>query len=96
MEIIYLPSTIQDIEWMTHYYETVFPEGRVNMRSHFYATEAILRENSYLGHPIDDIPNTRELRITKTPFSLIYRVTATHIEVLRIWDSRRDRAVLRS
>ncbi len=96
MEVIYLPGTVPDIIWLTHYYDESFPAGRANMRAQIYATELLLEHNPYLGRICEDVEGAREMRITKTPFSLIYRVTKTHVEIIRVWDQRRDRADLQA
>ncbi|MEE9446857.1 MAG: hypothetical protein V3V09_02795 [Arenicellales bacterium] len=90
MHIVYLDSTAGDFAWMRYYYETVFPQGRANAQKQFHGMEALLQQNPYIGH-LTDIHDIREFSIPKTPFSYIYRVCATQIEVLHIWDERRDR-----
>jgi len=95
MEVIYLPGAVPDIIWLTHYYDENFPAGRVNMRMQLYATELLLEQSPYLGRVCEDVEGTREIQVTKTPFSLIYRVTNTHVEILRVWDQRRDRSNLK-
>ena len=94
MEVIYLSSTIPDINWLTHYYEEVFPAGRLNMRMQLYAAEQLLEINPHIGRLYEHVDGVRELQISKTPFSLLYRVTNTHIEIMRVWDQRRDRTAL--
>jgi len=95
MQLVYLDTTVRDIDWISHYYNEVFTEGRLAFRKHFYAMESLLRENPLLGKRVDGIDDVRELRIYKTPFTFIYRIKADRIEVLRIWDQRRDMARLR-
>lgn len=65
------------------------------MRTQIYATEKLLEQNPYLGRICEDVEGAREIQITKTPFSMIYRVTHTHVEILRIWGQRRDRTGLK-
>jgi hypothetical protein len=36
----------------------------------------------------------REFPLPRMPFSMIYRVGETRIEILRVWDQRADRAGL--
>ena len=91
MKIVYLPSTIQDIEWMAYYYQEVFPEGACNLRKHLYALEKTLSANPFIGHTFENT-EVRELHIPKTPFSLIYQISEFRIEILRFWDQRRDEA----
>lgn len=93
MKIFYLESARDDLVWMRHYYEAVLPEGRENAQKQFHAVESTLRANPFIGHTTHR-KNVRELSIAKTPFSFIYRTFPERIEVLRIWDERRDRAKL--
>ena len=88
MKLVFLPSTAQDIAWFRYYYRSVFPAGDRNARQHLKAMQELLAANPYIGHPSPGHDGVRELHVTKTPFSLIYRVTETRIEVLRLWDER--------
>jgi len=95
VEVIYLSGTIPDINWLTYYYGEIFPAGRANMRTQLYATEKLLEENPYIGRVFEEVDGVWEIQISKTPFSLIYRVTGLHVEILRVWDQRRDRSNLK-
>lgn len=88
MQIIFLPSTKSDVKWFYHYYKTVFPEGSTRAKKQFSSLRQALEVNPFLGHQSQDIDDARELHIARTPFTLVYRVTDTHIEVLRLWDTR--------
>lgn len=91
----FLSSALEDLEWAGRYYQRVFPQGRANFRASFRATQKILKENPYLGMRLEDNQDVRQLIIVKTPFSLIYRVTKTHIEVIRVLDNRGDNSKMR-
>ena len=93
MRIVYLVSTRDDLLWMRHYYEAIFPEGQTNAKKQFHAVENALQSNPFIGHETHR-KDVRELSIPKTPFSYIYRAFSDRIEVLRIWDERQDRAKL--
>ena len=56
--------------------------GQIEKRFH------LLEANPFLGQP-GKVEGTRRMSIPKTPFVLLYRVTETQIEVLRLRDSRR-------
>lgn len=93
MQLVYLPSTVEDFEWFKRYYSEVFPQGLASAQKQFFAIETLLKENPNIGRKTD-FKSVRELGITRTPFSIIYRVKTNRIEVLRIWDNRRDRSNL--
>ena len=88
MKIVFLDTAIPDIQWFRFYYRSVFPDGSAKARAQLQAMQALLAANPYAGHPCDTGQPVRELTIPRTPFTLIYRVTATRIEILRLWDSR--------
>ena len=91
MELVYLPSTIADLNWFRAYYTQVFPDGLRRAQQQFFTMEHLLRDNPHLGHKTE-FANVRELQIARTPFCVIYRLTPRRIEVLRIWDNRADPA----
>lgn len=88
MKIVFLASTVQDFQWFRFYFKSVFSEGSDKARSQLLAMLALLAANPFAGHPSDTGAPVRELSIPRTPFVLIYRVTETQIEILRLWDSR--------
>ncbi len=90
MEIIFLSQSRDDIRWFSSYYLTVFPEGASNGYEQMDAALQMLKGNPYVGKPTDEI-DVREVQVTRTPFSLIYRVTKLNIEIIRVWDNRGDR-----
>ena len=93
MRLVYLPSATRDLLWLRQYYERVFPEGAARARERIHAVEELLLDNPHLGRPTHR-PDVRRLRITRTPFSFVYRPTAARIEVLRVIDGRAFDALL--
>ncbi len=93
MRILYLASARDDLAWLRHYYREVFPDDAARALRHLMAAEGLLRTNPLVGRRTG-IGDSRELHIARTPFSLIYRVREDRIEILRVWDGRRDRANL--
>lgn len=88
MKIVFLEDAARDIQWFRFYYRSVFPEGSSKARANLKAIQITLAANPYAGHPSDIRDDVRELSIPRTPFSLIYRVMPTQIEILRLWDTR--------
>jgi plasmid stabilization system protein ParE len=89
MKVVYLQSALPDIAWMRHYYRTVFPQGQSAALTQLASVERLIMDNPAVGKMLGE---AREFPISRTPFSLIYREKSGRIEVLRIWDHRRDRA----
>lgn len=88
MKAVYLASTAQDIMWFRTYYRPVFPAGKNKARDNLKSIQALLVANPYIGHVSEVHKGVLEFNVKHTPFSLIYRVTETQIEVLRLWDER--------
>ena len=88
MKIVYLASAVRDIAWFRYYYQAVFPDGAKAARQRIHTIEQLLLTNPYLGQISPLHGEVRELHISRTPFSLIYRVNNTQVEILRLWDER--------
>ena len=88
MKLVYLPSAESDLVWFYEYYTGVFPEGAGKALEKFDAIAQLLLVNPYMGKRVEN--GTREMVISKTPFSYIYRIADNRIEVLRVWDNRQD------
>ena len=88
MKIVFLESAAQDVQWFRYYYQSIFPEGSAKARDRLKAIQTTLAANPYIGQRSDTVKTVRAFSIPRTPFTLIYRVTASQIEVLRLWDTR--------
>ncbi|KIC39813.1 hypothetical protein RA27_17325 [Ruegeria sp. ANG-R] len=88
MKIVFLEDATRDIQWFRYYYTSVFPEGSERARAQLKAIQLTLAANPYAGHPSDTRQDVREISVPRTPFTLIYRVMPTQIEILRLWDTR--------
>jgi plasmid stabilization system protein ParE len=87
MRFAYLESAKRDLVWFRKYYSSVFPEGRGNARRQYRLMKLVLTENPRAGHPVGE-RDSRLYVITRTPFSVIYRLRPGRIEVLAIHDGR--------
>ena len=87
MKVIFLPSAANDLLWFRSYYTTVFPEGERKAMRQVEKLFQLLEANPYMGQP-GKVEGTRRKPVPRTPFVLLYRVTDTQIEVLRLRDSR--------
>lgn len=90
MRVVFLSSTAEDLLWFRNYYTTVFPQGDSRAQGQIRNICQLLASNPHMGQ-LGEVSGTREMHIPKTPFTLIYRVTAQHIEVLRLWDQRQGK-----
>jgi toxin ParE1/3/4 len=91
MKVIFQRSAAADVRWYSGYYRRVFPEGMRKGRLQLDKALRALADNPRIGHPIEGTAE-REFSVARTPFCLIYRVSASRIEILRLWDQRREEA----
>ncbi len=89
MKLIYLESALEDLSWFVTYYEKIFPQRKERARRQLYSIESLLEKNPYIGHPAE-IEGLRELSIPKIPFSLLYRIKNNNIEIINVWDERKN------
>ena len=87
MKLVYLPTAFPDIVWMRRYYRNIFPQGAKKAREQLFATERLIMENPEIGKPFR---KGREFPVLRMPFSIVYRVRGDTIEVVRVWDGRRN------
>lgn len=91
MKIMFLPSSRRDVQWFFSYYNSIFKAGETKAQARMSKILKLLAANPNIGHP-EGPADERELSVPKTPFSIIYRVKGEQIQILRIWDKRRDEA----
>lgn len=91
MNITFLPSALDDLEWMKTYYETVFPAGKAQSSRNFRQSLAVIRNNPQAGKRSEIIPTLREHPISKTPFTLVYLPKQQEILIVHIKDQRSNR-----
>jgi len=93
VRIEFLATSEDGLRWMLRYYARVFPEGRKNARIHYEDAKRLLRDNPFDGHLYEDWAEVRELKIPRTPFSIIYTLSDDVIYVIDIRDQRGIRSV---
>jgi toxin ParE1/3/4 len=87
MRFRYLESAEKDLIWFRKYYSQVFPEGRGNAQRQYRLMKLVLTENPRAGRPVGS-GDSRLYVISRTPFSVIYRLRPGRVEVLAIHDNR--------
>lgn len=87
MKLVYLPTAFPDVVWMRRYYRNIFPQGAKKAREQLYAVERLIMENPNVGRHFRE---GREFPIVRTPFVMVYRVRGDTIEIVRVWDARRN------
>lgn len=95
MKIVFLPSSLDDLEWMKRYYQTVFPAGKSNAAKRFGNTLDVIRNNPKAGAPSEVVEHLREHPIANTPFTLIYHLAKSEIRILHVKDQRSNKPIRR-
>lgn len=90
MRLRFLEQARRDLTWFRRYYAANFPEGDNGAKRSYNATKTLLKEHPFAGE-VQENTDLREIRVLRTPFSFVYRVKEDEIQILRIWDGRRDR-----
>ncbi len=93
MQIKFLDTAQDGLQWMFRYYDRAFTAGRKNGMEKYKGAKQLLRDNPYGGHEFDGMKEVRERNIVKTPFSIIYTVRDDIIYVMDIRDQRGVRPV---
>ena len=87
MKVVFGPRARRDMPWFRKYYNVVFPEGRQKASVRIRICVETLKANPLVGHPVDGT-NLRQFVISRTPFSLVCRIDADEILVIRVRDQR--------
>jgi plasmid stabilization system protein ParE len=89
MRVLVLRKARKDLEWWSDYYEAAFPQGRENATQQLEKAVEILALNPHISSPVEGF-DLRKMPIHKTQFVLIYRVRKSCIEIVRVWDARKQ------
>ncbi|MEO1745313.1 MAG: type II toxin-antitoxin system RelE/ParE family toxin [Pseudomonadota bacterium] len=90
MKVRFLPSAADGLDWFSKYYHEAFPDGDANAKRAYFATKQLLKEHPFAGVRLEGT-QFREIQVSRTPFAFIYRVTREEIQIIRVWDNRRQR-----
>ena len=93
MRIVHLDSARSDLDWFRYYDRSASAEGARNAARQYLTAVRNLSDQPNIGRPFEE-SDAREYRIARTPFSIIYRLASPDIEIMRVWDNRRDRGML--
>jgi toxin ParE1/3/4 len=83
MRIVWTWPATQDLEHQIRHIAKENPSAAREQLRRIRSQYPALARHPELGHP-GRVPETRELVISRTPFLLVYRITAAQIEILRM------------
>lgn len=89
MRFVYLKSAEEDFRWMQAYYSFHFPEGRKKAWQAYLNSLHLILANPNLGRPFGALPR-RRYSIPRTPFVIYYQIKNNRLEIVRVWDTRRN------
>jgi plasmid stabilization system protein ParE len=90
MKIRFLASSATSVAWVQNYYSEVFKAGRKNYSQQYFKAKRSLRDNPEIGYLFGGVEGVRKYEIVNTPFSFVYRIKNDEIQILRVWDNRRE------
>ena len=76
--------------WFRSYYSRVFPAGQGSAKTQLRRMIQLISEHPEIGHVPDDFSEALEHPISRTPFTMIYRVKDNEIQILRVLDQRSE------
>ncbi len=95
MQVVFLDTAEPGLRWFRDYYDRVFPNGKPNALGKYRASLKLLADNPKAGHPVDGYLDVRELTILRTPFSFLYILDETTINIIDVRDARGMRSIQR-
>ena len=90
VQVVWRTSAIADLQDIRAYISLDNPSAAVKLAQQLYSAGNALVEFPNRGRPTD-INGIRELVIAGTPFLLVYRVTETEVQILKVWHGAQDR-----
>jgi len=89
MQLVLLPQTKDDLTWINYYYDHFFPEGRKTAWASIRNSIRLIQLNPALGKPYKMSPRRRHA-VPMTPFVIYYQAIGDQLQIIRIWDTRRN------
>jgi len=90
MRLRWTPVAASDLEDIRNYVDLHLPAFAQSTIQTIYREIQSLRRFPMRGR-IGEVEGTRECWLTPLPYIVVYRVTDTAIEVIRIWHTAQDR-----
>jgi hypothetical protein len=84
MELRFLTSARNDLAALRDHYRQTLPPGSRIGQMHLSEALTLLKRNPEAGLPLPSPKGVRALSIPFLPFALIYRVSGTRVEFLRV------------
>jgi plasmid stabilization system protein ParE len=89
VRLVLLGKTEEDLNWINDYYNHFFPAGRDKAWQRIRNSIRLIQLNPAIGKPYKALPKRRHV-VPQTPFVIYYQAIGEHLQILRIWDTRRN------
>jgi hypothetical protein len=90
MQLIFLKSSLKDLDWFNLYYSENFTEGKENAKLNLIQALEIIKQFPEISQLIHGDGSMRKHKIQKTPFTLYYKINLIKIrlEIIHVRDER--------
>ncbi len=88
MQVVWFKRAIEDLQSVRHYIAQDRPVAAQQIVARIKETVSLLSEQPDMGRP-GRVPNTKELVVNRTPYTLPYRVRDNRIEILGVLHAAR-------
>ena len=89
LQLVWLPLALNDLEAIRDYIYPDNPKAAQDMVRRVFEAVKLLPEAPAIGRP-GRVVSTRELVVDRTPYIVPYRVKEDRVEILRVYDARRQ------
>ncbi len=90
MKLRLLPRAARDLAEIRTYIATDDPDAAAAVATALRKSLALIAERPDIGRP-GATPDIREWSVPRLPYVVPYRVRGDHVEILRVWHTRRNR-----
>ncbi len=94
MKVKWTRLALADFASAQSYIAAENPQAAAEIARRIRASVLKLVQFPYIGRPGDDLM-TREWRVQRTPYLVVYRLSGEVIEITRVWHDKRDPQLLR-
>ena len=89
LKLVWLPLALDDLEAIRDYIYPDNPKAAQDMVRRVFVAVKKLQAMPQIGRP-GRVISTRELVVDRTPYIVPYRVKDDRVEILRVYDGRRQ------
>ena len=92
MKLVFLETSALGLAWVKRFSREQSQLDKPAFFANFRAARSLLAEHPLAGHRLDGFENVRQLKISHSPFSLIYTCRGDTIYIIDVRDQRGNRS----